>query len=256
MSDDEYGVWHHLFKYPMTCKSLISIFESYWKSLPNVSVKIDHSFFKYNHWRHSLRTDRQSHHYLPRELSSLLDGTILLSFGSTHIPYSVILWVIDSINIEQFFVGEQNIHRVLFSKMCSYPVRKFFFFSPYIRPLTMVRWPSYMISTWDHFLISDEHYHKIYRTHGPIFELTLFFSDSNESSRFGWTPFVRTVCDRPGDFDSWIVPVWRIILHQRLIVIRLTVPFKCGKISDGSSPFSYFESTSFFYTFAFHYREQ
>ena len=51
--------------------------------------------------------------------------------------------------------------------------------------------------------------------------------------------------ERPGDVDSSIEPVSRIILHHRFTVRRHHATFKCRNISDGPSPFSYFESSSF-----------
>ena len=77
------------------------------------------------------------------------------------------------------------------------------------------------------------------------FRLVTFFFRFKRCFTFLIDFFLRMVCERPGDVDSSIEPISRIILHHHLTVRRHNASFKCRNISDGPSPFSYFESTSF-----------
>ena len=115
-------------KCPIGSQDVISVFESHWKHFSNVSGMIDCSLIKNDDRWHSLGTHKQPNHHFLRTFSLLLYATPFISFNSADCPYTIILGVVDPIYVEQFFVREQSLHRVLFSKTYSYPVRKFFSF--------------------------------------------------------------------------------------------------------------------------------
>ena len=117
-----------LLKCPIGSQDVIFVFESHWKHFSNVLGMIDCSFIKNDDWWHSLGTYSKPNHHFLRKFSFLLYATPFISFDSADCPYTIILGVVNPIYVEQFLVLEQNLHCVLFSKTCSYPIRKFFSF--------------------------------------------------------------------------------------------------------------------------------
>ena len=74
----------------------------------------------------TLGADAQPHHYVLWKLASLLNATVFIGISTIYCPHSVILRVIDTINVEKFLVRKENSHGFLFSKIVSNPIRKFF----------------------------------------------------------------------------------------------------------------------------------
>ena len=78
----------------------------------------------YQLW-YSIRTYSQPNHDFLRKLSFLLDSPFLVSFSTVHCPYSVVVRIVDAVNVEPLLVRKQNSHGVFFSIIVSHPIRKF-----------------------------------------------------------------------------------------------------------------------------------
>ena len=188
---------------------------------------------------------RQPNHHLLRKFSFLLHATPFISFDSADCPYTIILGVVDPIYVKQFLIREQNLHRVLsFRKRLRTQLENFFLFSlcSSVRSSSTIFF--YSRRSRSFFNIRRTLVREIFSSTAN-FRLVTFFFRFKRCFTFLIDSFVRMVGERPGDLDSSIEPVSRIILHHRLPVRRHNAPFKCRNISDGPSPFSYFESTGF-----------
>ena len=132
-----------------------------------------------------------------------------------------------------------------FRKRLRAQFENFFFFSLHVRRLVVVRLFSYTVEEAGHSSIFDEQLVREIFSSTAKFRLVTFFFWFKRCFTFLIDSFVRIVRERPGDVNSSIEPVSRIILDHRSNVRRHNAPFKYRNISDGPSLFSYFESTSF-----------
>ena len=94
------------------------------------------------------------------KFSSLLDLTLFISISTIECPHSIVLRIIDTIDVEKLLIRKGNFHCFLFSKNFLNPICKFFFFpvrSFHCRRV-IVRLFSYRNKALDGILLFSEHW--------------------------------------------------------------------------------------------------
>ena len=206
---------------------------------------IDCSFIKNDDWWHSLGTYSKPNHHFLRKFSFLLYATPFISFDSADCPYAIILGIVDPIYVKVSRPRTESSSCPLFENVFV-PSSKTFFFSLYVRRLVVHGSTIFLYGrrSRSFFNIRRTLVREIFSSRAN-FALVTFFFRFKRCFTFLIDSFVRMVRERPGDVDSSIEPVSRIMLHHRLTVRRHNAPFKCRNISNEPSPFPYFESTGF-----------
>ena len=74
----------------------------------------------------TLGTCVQLHHNLLRKLSSPNNCTFFVGFGTVGRPSSIVMNIVDSINVKEFLIRRENFHSLLFIEIRSNPIRGFF----------------------------------------------------------------------------------------------------------------------------------
>ena len=114
-----------LLKRPVVAEHVISKFEYHWKYLLYVPLMINCSLLENYQTGHPFGTCSEPDHNFFRKFLYLLNATFRIRVGTTWRSDPLILGVINSINVEHFFVRKQKSQRVLLTKVCSYPICKF-----------------------------------------------------------------------------------------------------------------------------------
>ena len=122
------GVWLGaiLLKDPVATKSFIPIFLCNGKHFLDINSMIDCHFIENHQRRYAVETGTQPNHYFLWKFSSVLNATFLIDTSTIYCPHSIVLRIIDIINVKKFLIRKENSHSVLFSKICSIPICKFF----------------------------------------------------------------------------------------------------------------------------------
>ena len=164
---------------------------------------IDCSFIE-NHQRHyALGTDTQSNHYFLWKFSSLLNATFFIGISTTYCPHSIVLIIVEPINVKKFLVWKENSHSFFFSKIYSNPIWKCFLVWSFDHWKAMVRLLSYRNVALNRFSLFAEHFSRKYEGLSIVFELILFSLGVNGVLPFEYCPsFLRNV-DQLVDLTIW-----------------------------------------------------
>jgi hypothetical protein len=128
------GMWLRsiLLEGPVAPEKMISVFESHWQYFLDVSSMVDCSILEYHQECYSFGTDSQPDHHFRGRLSFRSNSASPIHCGTTWCPHTIILRVVDTVDIEHLFIRKANPHCLLFSKICSNPICDFF-------PLSLLR---------------------------------------------------------------------------------------------------------------------
>ena len=118
------GVWPRsiLLEGPVAPENMISVFESYWQYFLDVSSMVDCSILEYHQGCYSFGTGSQTDYHFRGKLSFRSNSASPIRCGTTWCPHTIILRVVDTVNIEHLFVRKENPHCLFFSKICSNPI--------------------------------------------------------------------------------------------------------------------------------------
>ena len=104
---------------------VVSEFESHRQHFVYLLLMIDGFFPENHHKRYCFGTYSKPNQNFLKKFLYFLDTIFYIDFGRTWYPTSLVLRIVSSIEVEQFFVGKEKPQSVLFAKVHSYPIRKF-----------------------------------------------------------------------------------------------------------------------------------
>ena len=97
-----------LLKCPVVAKHVVSEFESHRQHFVYLLLMID-GFFPENHQkRYSFGTYSKPNQNFLKKFLYFLDTIFYIDFGRTWYPTSLVLRIVSSIEVEQFFVGKEK----------------------------------------------------------------------------------------------------------------------------------------------------
>ena len=164
---------------------------------------IDCSFTQDYQRRYTLGTGTQPNHYFRWEFSSLFNATFFIGISTIYWSHSMLLRVIDIIDVKELFIQKENSHGVLFSKICSNPICKFFSVWSFEHWKAMVRLLSYRNVALNRFLLFVEYFSRKHQAPSIIFELIFFSLGVSGVLPFEYCPsFLRNV-DHLVDLTVW-----------------------------------------------------
>ena len=164
-----------LLKGPVVTENVIPIFQHNGKHFSDINSMIGCYLIQDHRRCDTLRTGTQPDYYFLCELLHLLYATLSIGISVITCPHSIVLRIIDTINVKILLIGKENSDCVSFSKMCSNPICKLF---PCVLLIIEERWFdnfSYRSVTLDRFSIFAGHLCGIHRAPLTIFKLILFF---------------------------------------------------------------------------------
>ena len=94
-------------KDPVATENLIPIFQCNVKHFFDMNSIIDSSSIQDYQRRYTLGTGTQANHYFRRKFLSLLNATFFIGISTIYSPHSLILRVIDTINIKELFIRKR-----------------------------------------------------------------------------------------------------------------------------------------------------
>ena len=180
---------------------------------------IDCSFIE-NHQRHyALGTDTQPNHYFLCKFSPLLNATLLIGISTTYCPHSIVLIIVEPINVKKFLIWKENSHSFFYLKICSNPICKCFSVWSFDHWKAMLRLLSYRSVVLNRFSLFAEHFSRKYEGPPRVFELMLFSLDVN-----GVLPFEYFALRCRETWTSW----WTGQFDRARLTYHLAPLFDCS----------------------------
>jgi hypothetical protein len=237
----------------MAPENIVSSFESYEHYSVDVSSMIDCSILEYNERYYSFGTGSQSDHLFREKRSFPRSKAYPIHCGTTSCPHTIILRVVDTIDVQSFFVQKQGPCCLLIWKICSntiyecFPRRDFresdetnsmIFFLPMTFEIFFFSFPFFMDPTntrLSNVMFTERSPYR--HTLSPVHPLFYFLCTTLD---------VRMILGQSIELNSSMVSFSLIDWHHLLTVVKANPMLESSwSIIVGPCPLCYFARTNF-----------